>query len=125
MTFSRFAADEPSSEAAAAAAVKREPPSPPTSPMPSQMLQYQCGLCPYATSKAWQFKCHQAAVHVGEKPFACNLCPMTFDQKEDMLKHVEEHRMQHYQCKLCLKRFNKLQGLKLHERCHTFFKQAP
>ncbi|KAL1470762.1 hypothetical protein MTO96_024025 [Rhipicephalus appendiculatus] len=114
-------AGEPGREAEAPATVKREPPSPPTSPTPSQKQWYRCELCSYETSEEWQFNCHQAAVHVGEKPFTCNLCPMTFDRKDDMLKHVEDHRVQHYQCKLCQKRFNKLQGLKLHERSHTFF----
>mmetsp|Transcript_728 Transcript_728/g.860 ORF Transcript_728/g.860 Transcript_728/m.860 type:complete len:276 (-) Transcript_728:57-884(-) len=40
--------------------------------------------------KAWNFLDH-ARMHLGEKPFNCNICHATFTQKGNLKKHMKKH----------------------------------
>ncbi|KAH7973563.1 hypothetical protein HPB49_002406 [Dermacentor silvarum] len=112
---------EASSEARAVVSIKQEPSS---SSAPLYKLWYRCEACTYVTNRMWHLKRHQA-LHTRDNRFACHLCPMTFDLKEDMVTHVRTHNMQRYQCKLCPRSFNLLRSLARHAKCHTFLELTP
>ncbi|CAI2383740.1 unnamed protein product [Moneuplotes crassus] len=51
-----------------------------------------CGYagCSKTFIKAWNFVDH-ARMHLGERPFACQLCPSRFTQKGNLKKHMKKH----------------------------------
>ncbi|CAI2382296.1 unnamed protein product [Moneuplotes crassus] len=46
--------------------------------------------CSKSFIKAWNFVDH-ARMHLGERPFACKLCPSRFTQKGNLKKHMKKH----------------------------------
>lgn len=52
---------------------------------------------------------HEKSVHLGIKPFVCNLCPESFVRDRDLRLHQRKHTgMKLYPCSYCLASFDKV-----------------
>ena len=82
-------------------------------------LPFKCKLCERQFKLKTSLNFHKKRVHVDTKA-VCDVCGEKF---YDLQKHMLVHtRQTPYECKVCSKRFNKLERLKFHEGVHTFNK---
>lgn len=68
--------------------------------------------------KKWNFKDH-IRMHMGEKPYKCDLCDKAFTQKGNLAKHKRQHQFSDlkarkvHQCEICFKKFTEKYNLKV------------
>ena len=62
------------------------------------------------------FKIHIKSVHVGKKPYECELCNETFDKEKHFKIHIKSvHKWKKpHECEICGKVFPKIYSLKQH-----------
>ncbi|GFX26000.1 zinc finger protein [Trichonephila clavipes] len=53
---------------------------------------YYCGFCDYASYKSTNLKNHEA-IHLGYRPFKCEVCSKAFVQKIHLRRHLLTHSL--------------------------------
>ncbi|CAH1122269.1 unnamed protein product [Ceutorhynchus assimilis] len=77
---------------------------------------FQCETCGKAFSSNKSLKVHIKMTH-NEMEFACSLCDRTYKQKNNLLKHQDQH-MGKFICEICSKAFVFRASLSQHMRLH-------
>ena len=80
---------------------------------------YPCSACDMEFTSKRLMIAHQTSAHPGYKPFACEVCKMTFALTERLTKHMKIHTLREpYACCYCGMKFWWKYSLKSHERIH-------
>ena len=75
---------------------------------------HPCQFCKKPFDTIDKKKRHERT-HTGERPFKCNMCGLSFLQKEHLKGHVSKHTGEKpFQCKFCGKAFARNHNLKTH-----------
>lgn len=82
---------------------------------------YQCSTCLKNFAEKMYLNKHLRLVHMPrERNQPCPLCPMRFDRKKNLLKHIENHLSDcPFPCKICNSRFESQELLDLHQPIHN------
>ncbi|KAH8257105.1 hypothetical protein KR038_003601 [Drosophila bunnanda] len=86
----------------------------------SDVKPFQCEECGRGFSHNHHLKNH-LRVHTGEKPYKCERCDKRFCANQSLAKHIlwhAENQDRAFNCSKCHKGFDKLQGLRAHEKKH-------
>lgn len=79
---------------------------------------FHCDLCPTRFSTKHKAVAH-AAIHTGERMFACNVCGKSFATSGNLSQHRRVHMEQKHHCALCDHKCRSAGNLKKHMRKHT------
>ena len=80
---------------------------------------YPCSACDMEFTRKCHMIAHQTSAHPGYKPFACEVCKMTFALTERLTNHMKVHTLREpYACCYCGMKFWWKYSLKSHERIH-------
>ena len=80
--------------------------------------RYSCKLCGEPFAMAYQLKAHVETGHPDYKPFNCEICGLSFKNREMLRKHQSTHTKP-YCCEKCGQRFGQKVSLKTHMFKHT------
>lgn len=99
-------------------------------------VRFICGICKKKVNSKAALRRHKATVHGKKRPWLCDLCPKSFGEKYNLLRHIKSHVDEHFiiekldeaeeetfECKSCQKVLTTQWGLKLHEEKCTLTKQ--
>ncbi|XP_065290848.1 oocyte zinc finger protein XlCOF15-like isoform X1 [Dermacentor albipictus] len=68
-------------------------------------LKYRCSSCRFSTNKKFNMTEHEK-LHMGERPFACDVCHRNFPRIRDLRAHSASHANgKTFDCPACGKRF--------------------
>lgn len=83
-----------------------------------RVIVWMYDKCNHEFKKTWNFLDH-ARMHLGEKPYSCNLWDLTFTQRGNMIKHIRLHKVRMnapkkpYQCELWHRSYTEKYNLKV------------
>ena len=78
---------------------------------------HKCEICEKVFSQAYRLRTHISTVHLGTKPFKCNVCSRAFARKSYLIQHGQVHaEVKRYQCDLCKTAYARLADYKKHCR---------
>ncbi|CAG0910615.1 unnamed protein product, partial [Cyprideis torosa] len=87
---------------------------------------FQCDLCDSRFGSPFRLKRHKAGVHEKKRNFICPLCGYSFMQKSEYEVHMRVHQNDRpFECDICHRRFVTSSKLKYHSRSHTGEKPFP
>lgn len=77
--------------------------------------KFHCEVCEFSTYIACSFKGH-IRIHSGEKPFECQKCLQTFNEKGNLKRHERIHEKDfEFQCAICRQRFKSEDAKESHQ----------
>ncbi|CAH1783632.1 unnamed protein product [Owenia fusiformis] len=86
---------------------------------PSKDLSNQCQHCQKMFSQRGNLEKHIRAVHLGARPFECDICGKAFGYKHAMIKHKVCHTNEKpFSCEECGRSFRRLDTLVQHRQTH-------
>ena len=85
----------------------------------------QCEQCEYSAKSKQALKFHSDAVHLGLRPYQCEVCGKSFTQSQHLLTHKKRIHNFHrnnkdmFRCSKCDYTTNQKDNLKYHEISHS------
>lgn len=82
--------------------------------------RFSCLYCDHSCITHTGLAQHVKSIHIGEKPYVCEECGMSFVTNGALKEHKVVHSDDRpFECPTCLKRFKSLPCLKIHQDSHT------
>ena len=75
---------------------------------------HKCPHCPISYKRKTPLKKHISEKHENVRPFACDLCELTFTEQFKLDRHQSVHKGKLHQCPYCEKAFSQKQTLTSH-----------
>ncbi|KAJ3126021.1 hypothetical protein HK098_007959 [Nowakowskiella sp. JEL0407] len=87
---------------------------------------YQCPFegCNKRYTRPYNLKSHYR-VHTGERPFLCDICPLSFTREHDLKRHIKLHDgTKPFECIACGKTFARNDALRRHHKTNDPTKES-
>lgn len=78
----------------------------------------KCDKCDKAFTRASYLTAHKRLEHLGQRPYACHICPNRYKQKSHLDHHLEVHQGVKYTCLICNRKYSKKWSLQVHSFTH-------
>lgn len=78
----------------------------------------KCDKCDKTFTRASYLTAHQRLEHLGQRPYACHICPNRYKQKSHLDHHLEVHQGVKYACPICNRKYSKKWSLQIHSFTH-------
>ena len=63
----------------------------------------KCELCEYSTKQSYSLAIHFSAVHLGQKPFKCNISHKSYARQTHLIRHKKSHKVPEQDLHQCSK----------------------